>query len=150
AEVVRASLEREIESVPGAGTGGGITAGILAALPRAEVRAGAALVAEAIHLETLVRDADVVVTGEGALDAQTAYGKTVSHVAALAARHGVPCVAVAGLVEARPDDLADIEALAGSASEVAAAIADAPRLAEAAGQRLMERLVERLSGRDDS
>jgi glycerate 2-kinase len=96
-------------------------------------------VADAVGLDRLIAAADLVVTGEGTLDSQTAYGKTVSHVAALAAARGVPCLAVAGMVEARPAELADVEALAATSGEAAAAIADAPRFAAAAAQRLVER-----------
>jgi len=132
---------REIDRIAGAGTGGGITAGVLAALPQATVESGAELVGRAVGLEALIAAADLVVTGEGALDAQTAYGKTVSHVAELAAQAGVPCLAVAGMVESRPPGIADAEALATSPSEVDAAIADALRYAEAAAHRLAQRWI---------
>ncbi|MCA9850512.1 MAG: glycerate kinase, partial [Dehalococcoidia bacterium] len=69
---VRADLGREIEHVPGAGAGGGIPAGILAALPGASIESGAALVGDAVGLRDHIAAADLVITGEGSLDAQTA------------------------------------------------------------------------------
>src|SRR5690606_22858861 len=69
ARAVREQLGREID-VPAAGTGGGITAGVLAAMPHASVESGASLVAETVGLQALIARADLVVTGEGALDAQ--------------------------------------------------------------------------------
>lgn len=135
---VRADLGREVE-VPGAGAGGGIPAGILAALPRAAIESGAALVAEAVGLREQVERADLVITGEGSLDAQTAFGKAVAHVTALAAAAGTPCLAVAGTIEARPQGIADAEPLARTAEGIARAIAEPERYLAGATRRLLER-----------
>lgn len=134
-------LGLDVTSVPGAGAGGGLPGGLLAALPGARIEPGAALVAQAIGLEERVRDADLVITGEGALDLQTAYGKSVAHVVATATATGVPCLAVAGVIEGRPEALADAEALTAGASaeEIEAAIADAPARLAAATERLVRR-----------
>ena len=141
ATVVREQLRREIAHVEGAGAGGGIPAGILAALPRATIESGAALVAEVTGLEAVMAGADLVVTGEGALDAQTAFGKAVAHVALLAGASGVPCLAVAGTVEALPEGIADAEPLARTPAEVEAAIAHATSATADAAERLMRRWI---------
>jgi len=53
--------------------------------------------AEAVGLETAIKSADVVFTGEGSYDAQTAQGKVVSLVEQLAAKHGKPSIVVCGV-----------------------------------------------------
>jgi len=98
AAVIERDLGRQVAEVPGAGAAGGIGAGLLAFLD-AELRSGAELVAEVVGLEKRIAAADLVVTGEGRLDAQTAYGKTVATVARLARRQGRPVVALAGRVD---------------------------------------------------
>jgi glycerate 2-kinase len=74
----------DVTSIPGAGAGGGIPAGVIAWQPAATIESGAALVSEAIELAARIASADLVVTGEGAFDGQTAYGKAVAHVVATA------------------------------------------------------------------
>ena len=54
------------------------------------------LIAEALALERHVAEAELILTGEGRLDRQSTYGKTVTGVAAAAGAAGVPCLAVAG------------------------------------------------------
>ncbi|HEX5740823.1 MAG TPA: glycerate kinase, partial [Pilimelia sp.] len=84
----------DLAARPGAGAGGGIGAALLA-LGAAAVP-GAAVVREATGLAAAVAAADLVVTGEGSFDAQTARGKVVADVAATARRHGRPCLVFAG------------------------------------------------------
>ena len=82
---------------PGAGAAGGIAFG-LAAMFNAELRNGFGLVAETVGLADRIRQADLVLTGEGRLDEQTASGKVVAGVAALARTVERPCVAIVGSV----------------------------------------------------
>lgn len=84
--------------VPGAGAAGGMGAGCLAFLG-AHAEPGVERVLSLVGFDRLLQDADLVVTGEGRLDAQTSRGKVVAGVAAACARAGVPCVAVVGSVE---------------------------------------------------
>ncbi len=95
ADVIRDALGVNVADVPGAGAAGGLGAGLIAFL-RAEIRPGVEVVGEVVGLEQRVRQADVVLTGEGCLDSQTLAGKTVAGVARLAQRHGRPVVVVAG------------------------------------------------------
>jgi glycerate 2-kinase len=81
---------------PGAGAAGG-AAFALAALG-AELVSGAALVCDEVGLDDALIDADLVITGEGRLDSQTAAGKAPAEVAQRARRTGVPCIAVCGAV----------------------------------------------------
>jgi glycerate 2-kinase len=91
--LVRAGLP-DTRNLPGAGAAGGLGMALLAL--GARLRPGVEVVAEATGLERAVAGADLVLTGEGALDAQTAAGKTPAGVLAVASRHGVPVIAFAG------------------------------------------------------
>jgi glycerate kinase len=94
-EVVETQLGASISDVPGAGAAGGLGAGLIA-FACGTLRSGVDVVAEAYRLDERVRGADLVITGEGRLDSQTALGKTPAGVARIAKRHGVPVVAIAG------------------------------------------------------
>ncbi len=87
---------RDVARLPGAGAAGGIAAGFWGLIPRACVVPGARAVAKALRLENAIRRADLVVTGEGRLDAQTLQGKGVAEVCRLARRAGRPVIAVVG------------------------------------------------------
>jgi glycerate kinase len=134
AAIVERDLGVHIASVEGGGAGGGLAAGLVAACG-ASVESGAALVAEAIGLPALIEACDVVVTGEGRLDAQSSYGKTVAHVAELAAARGRPCLVVAGSIEELPSHVLDAEAVAGDVP-LAEAMARAAELVSAAAEQL--------------
>lgn len=88
----------------GAGAAGGLGWALLAFLDAA-MRPGVQVVAEITGLADAVRGADLVLTGEGSLDAQTLSGKTPAGVAGIAARAGVACVALAGRVAPDADVL---------------------------------------------
>jgi len=97
AEIVRRDLGAEIAELPGAGAAGGLGAGLVA-FCGATLEPGVGIVIEAVGLRERMRGADLCITGEGRLDAQTAYGKTPKGVADVAAELGVPCLAIAGSV----------------------------------------------------
>ncbi len=97
AEVVSSTLLPGLENKPGAGAAGGLGFGLMAFLG-AEIRPGIEVVAEAVGFEEKLSGCGLAVTGEGRLDAQTAYGKTVTGVARSARRHGIPVLALAGEV----------------------------------------------------
>ncbi|MDO4338722.1 MAG: glycerate kinase [Eubacteriales bacterium] len=82
----------------GAGAAGGLGFAFLSYLPNTELKSGISIVLEAIGLEDELKDADVVVTGEGRLDFQTAMGKVPVGVARLAKKYGCKVVAFAGSV----------------------------------------------------
>ena len=94
-EVVERNMGVPVLDVPGAGAAGGLGAGLIAFLG-ARIEPGVEVVAEVVRLRDRVRGAALVLTGEGRLDGQTGYGKTVAGVARIAAAEGVPVVVVAG------------------------------------------------------
>jgi glycerate kinase len=104
AERIRADVGIDVSSIPGGGGAGGIGAGLVAFFG-AELQPGFDLVAEAIGLDGLIRDADLVITGEGKLDQGSLGGKTVIPVARLAEAAGVPCIAIVGENALGEDDL---------------------------------------------
>ena len=143
AERLRADLGLDVASMAGSGAGGGLACGLLAAVPGARIEPGAALVAEVVGLRARIEAADLVITGEGTLDAQTAYGKAVAHVAAVAAEVGRPCLAVAGQIEARSASIADAEAATPDRATREATRHDPAPTVEAAAERLLTRWLKR-------
>ncbi len=97
AELIRRDLGREVGEMPGAGAAGGLGGGLVA-FCNAELKPGIELVIDAVKLEEKMRRADLVITGEGKIDAQSAFGKTPMGVAELAQRLGVPVVAIGGTI----------------------------------------------------
>ena len=85
-------------TAPGAGAAGGLGYAFLSYLPNAELKSGIDIVLEAVGLEQELKDADLVITGEGRLDHQTAMGKAPVGVARLAKKYGVKVFAFAGSV----------------------------------------------------
>ena len=95
ADVIVSDLGIPVAGVPGAGAAGGLGAGLIAFLG-ATIRPGIDVIAEAVGLAERIRGADLVLTGEGRLDGQTAFGKTVAGVARIAGVEGVPVIVVPG------------------------------------------------------
>ncbi len=93
--IVKACTGIEIENIPGAGAAGGLGGGLIAFLG-AKLRKGIDIVVEASGLEDKVKDADLVITGEGVMDFQTAFGKTPFGVAQVAKKYGKPVIGIAG------------------------------------------------------
>ena len=82
---------------PGSGAAGGLGFAFLSFLG-ARLLSGIELILEQIHIEEKVRDADIVITGEGRMDAQTLMGKAPGGVAAIGKKYGKPVIGFAGAV----------------------------------------------------
>lgn len=104
ARLIESRFGVDVGDVPGAGAAGGIGAA-LKGFFGAEFRSGVDIVIEQSGLDEAVRWADVVFTGEVAIDAQTGFGKAPAGVAGVAKRYGKPVVAVAGCVGVGIDGL---------------------------------------------
>ena len=98
AEVVKRDLGVEVATMPSAGAAGGLAAGLIA-FCGARVQPGFDVVAEAAGLVERLQRSDAVVTGEGRLDRQSAFGKTTDGVARLSGEAGKPIIALVGSVE---------------------------------------------------
>lgn len=118
----------QLATTPGSGAAGGLGYGLAAALG-ARFTPGAGAVADLQGLDAALAGADLVVTGEGRLDATTAAGKVVAAVARRASANGVPTAAVVGSAAAVVDGIADLEEAApdGPGEDPFAEVADAAR-----------------------
>jgi glycerate kinase len=104
ATVIERDLGKQVRDLPGAGAAGGTGAGLVAFLDAA-LRPGAPLIVEAAGLDRALAGADLVITGEGRIDAQTAMGKAPGEVARRAQNAGVPLLFLAGSRGAGSEDL---------------------------------------------
>ena len=105
-EVVRRHTGTDISTLPGAGAAGGMGGG-LGAFLHAKLKPGIELVLDTAGFPALLRDADLVITGEGRADRQTLMGKVPAGILAEARKQGIPIVLLAGQVE---DEAALLEA----------------------------------------
>jgi glycerate 2-kinase len=110
AEVLRRDLGVDVADRPGAGAAGGLGAGLMAFL-EAELRPGIEVVMEAARFDERLPGAELVVTGEGKLDAQSLHGKTVAGVHRAAEEAGIRVLVVCGQATIRPDGVR-VESLA--------------------------------------
>lgn len=111
ADGLDAATRKNERETPGAGAAGGTAFGLLSVgvwLRAIELVPGVDLVVAETGLRELLAGADLLITGEGRIDAQTAFGKTAMGVARLARDVGVRCIAVGGGVE--PEGAAALEA----------------------------------------
>jgi glycerate 2-kinase len=95
ADVVANKFGFDYRDAAGAGAAGGLGFGLLS-FCSGQIRPGFEVVAEAVCLEDKMKDADLVITGEGSLDRQTLEGKTPAGVARLARKFGKPVFAIVG------------------------------------------------------
>lgn len=102
ADVLEAATGTVVRDIPGAGAAGGTGTGLMAIAGRFasfSIRPGIEVLMELTGFDEALASADLVLTGEGRVDAQTAYGKTAQGVARRAKAAGVPCICFGGGVE---------------------------------------------------
>jgi len=104
AQRIEEQLGMAIATAPGAGAAGGLGAGLVV-FTGAKLTPGFDVVAEAVGLEKAIAAADLVFTGEGSVDGQSAQGKAVFGVTTLGAKHNKPVVVLGGAVLAGASDL---------------------------------------------
>ncbi len=96
-ETVEKDLGKSVASIPGAGAAGGLGAGLVAFL-NAKLEKGIDLLMETIGFEEQIKDADLIITGEGKMDEQTKYGKTIFGIIKAARKQGIPVVGICGSI----------------------------------------------------
>lgn len=138
AHVVDRDLHLAIADLPAAGAAGGLAAGLFAFLG-ASLLPGIDVILDLLEFPGRLAGTDLVLTGEGQLDAQTSGGKVIAGLARLTAERGIPLVAIAGRVapEARELYAAGLTA--------AFALADGPRSLDecrSAGAEMLARVSE--------
>jgi len=131
ADVIERDLGRDVRGLPGAGAAGGLGGGLVAFLD-ATLRPGIEIVTDVVGLADRLAGADLAITGEGRLDAQSMMGKVVYGVGKAAGRANVPVVAICGSIgDGADDSLALIRAyfsIIDRPMDLADALADAERL----------------------
>lgn len=98
AEKTKEWLKKDYSEVPGTGSAGGLGFAFACYLPNVTLKSGVEIVMEEIGLEEEIKDADIIVTGEGRIDSQTAMGKLPAGVAKLAKKYGKMVLAFGGSV----------------------------------------------------
>lgn len=105
AVAVHRVIGRKISRTPGTGAAGGLAFGLLAHFPRAQIVSGAEFVMQSVGFYDVLRDADLVFTGEGQVDATTLHGKLLMRVLQAAKKQGVPVAVICGDVRGEPSML---------------------------------------------
>src|SRR5699024_6563663 len=95
ATILQRDIEMDVADEVGSGAAGGLGAACLVFL-NANIRPGIEVIAKHTGLADMIKDATLVLTGEGKMDDQTIYGKAVTGIAQIAKRYGVPVVAITG------------------------------------------------------
>jgi len=106
AEVIKKDLVLNVAELKGAGAAGGLGAGLVAFL-NAKLKNGVDIVMEATGIENKMRDVDLVITGEGAFDRQTFFGKSPYGVAILAKKYKKPVITINGSVNVSRDEISE-------------------------------------------
>jgi glycerate kinase len=141
--LVEAQTGRTVRDVPGAGAAGGLGAGLLAFL-NARIRSGIEMVLELTDFRQRLAEADLIITGEGRIDEQTVFGKTIAGVLQGAAEKQIPVIAVAGqkrgnLIELHQRGLREIYTLAERVSTPQEAFGRAEELLKEIGNEIAGR-----------
>ncbi|HEX4501996.1 MAG TPA: glycerate kinase [Scandinavium sp.] len=95
ARLIKHDLDIDVLNLEGGGAAGGMGAALFA-FCGATLRPGIEIVTDALHLAEIVKNADLVITGEGRIDSQTVHGKVPVGVARVAKRFNIPVIAIAG------------------------------------------------------
>ncbi len=103
-EIIKRDIKIDVMNEEGSGAAGGMGAAILGFLNGKLLR-GVDIIIEKTSLEERIKDADLVITGEGKIDYQTAYGKTPYGVAMLAKKYDIPVIAICGWIGERAEEL---------------------------------------------
>ncbi len=104
AEVIHFQLNKDVANVPGAGAAGGLGAGLMA-FCNATLQSGIETVLDMSNFDEIIKDADLVITGEGCIDSQSVYGKVPVGVARRSKIQNVPVLAVVGQMKCSADEL---------------------------------------------
>ncbi len=102
AALIKSDFGLEVQAVPGAGAAGGIGGGAIAFLG-AKHRAGIELVKDLLDFDNQIKGADWIISGEGALDEQSLYGKTIKGVCDSAAALSIPVAVFCGHLGLTPE-----------------------------------------------
>lgn len=97
-DIAEKTIGRRVRDVPGAGAAGGLGAGLMMFLG-AELQSGITIVMDVSNFSERIRNADLILTGEGKIDSQTAFGKTIAGIVVKAKSVKIPVIAFGGIVK---------------------------------------------------
>lgn len=140
ADVLKRKTGTAFHEMPGAGAAGGISAALVAFLG-AKLQSGISVVLEASQFEQLLQDADLVITGEGRADSQSARGKVLYGIGMKAKTAGVPVMAIVGGMLPGAEALYEcgigsVMVTVNGIMDLEQAIEEAPELLESAADRM--------------
>ena len=93
--MIEEKIGKDVDQIAGAGAAGGLGAALCVFL-HANLKSGIETVLDLIDFDTLLEGTDLVITGEGRIDWQSAFGKVPSGIGMRCKNHGVPAVAIVG------------------------------------------------------
>ena len=132
AEVIAKDLDTDVAEIPGSGASGGLGAGLMGFFD-ARLRLGADIVMDAVNIDEHLKDADLVIVGEGQFDRSTVFNKSPVAVAQRAKLNGTPVIGVAGSLgagyrEVHEHGIDAVFSLVNRPMSLKAAMADTKRL----------------------
>ena len=104
AKIVSKLSKIDVESIRGAGAGGGLAVPLLAFF-KAKIRSGIQAVLDAVNFSDIIKGADIIITGEGKIDRQSLFGKAISGVAEKAKENDIPVYCFVGGMGDKKEDL---------------------------------------------
>lgn len=107
ASIIKSNLKIDLKTTKGTGAAGGMGMALLTFL-NAKLIPGIKLIMDSLQIETHIRNADLVITGEGRIDRQTLYGKTITGIASIALKHKVPVIVITGSIGTNIDKIYDM------------------------------------------
>ncbi len=143
AQIVECQLGKYFTNVPGAGAAGGAGSGLMCFL-NAQLHSGIESMLKLIGFDAHIQGADLIITGEGKLDEQSAMGKAISGIAACAHKQNVPIVAIAGSLGRGASqaltamDLSAACACVNTPMDISQALQDARPLLEQASMQMLQ------------
>lgn len=141
AEVVRAQLGKDAANIPGAGAAGGLGYGLMVFLG-AQIKSGIETVLDTVDVDRYLSDCDFVITGEGKIDEQSAFGKVPVGVAQRVKKYNLPVLAIVGDIGAGAEavyayGVDSIMSTVNRAMPLSEALANSGDLLEEAAERAM-------------
>lgn len=149
AKLIKKDIQIDVKDIPGAGAAGGLGAAFIAFF-NGKLRSGIEIVTEVTNLASHIKDADLVITGEGKMDDQTIYGKTPVGVAKIAKKYDVPVIAITGANKVTTSEIYDtgiiaIFSIVNEPMSLEAAMKNSKKLTEQTVENMM-RFILRIGG----
>ena len=140
AAIAKRDIGKDVAGYPGAGAAGGLGAGLLL-FTNAQLLPGVNIILEAVRFSDIAREADIIITGEGCTDFQTACGKAPVGVACIAEQYNVPTFCLSGSLgkeyeKVYSSGISGLMSIIPFPMQLAECMANAPELIEDAAKRL--------------